>query len=110
DLQLWSDDVASLEARYKIDQAMAAEEAALTHDQRIVNSEGASFDSWLGGRAFANSRGFAGAYRSSSCSLAVTPVAKQDGQMERDYWFSLARSHARLEPAEDVGRRAAERA
>ncbi|HZU28406.1 MAG TPA: metallopeptidase TldD-related protein [Bryobacteraceae bacterium] len=110
DLKLWSDDVASLEARFKIDEALAAEQAALAADERIVNSEGASFDSWTGGRAFANSRGFAGAYRTSSCSLSVTPVARQDGRMERDYWFSLARSHAGLEPAAEVGRRAAERA
>ena len=48
--------------------AKRAEAAALAFDPRITNSEGASFDSNIGGRVFANSRGFLGSYRSSYCS------------------------------------------
>jgi predicted Zn-dependent protease len=33
---------------------------------------------------FANSLGFAGAYRGSRCSLSVSPVARHNGAMERD--------------------------
>jgi len=110
DLALYSDEVAAIDTQEKIDRALAAEEAALGADARIVNSEGASFDSWTGGHAFANSRGFAGAYRRSSCSLSVTPVAKQNGSMERDYWLSRARAPRALESSADVGRKAAERA
>jgi PmbA protein len=110
DLQLESADLLSLDNQIKIEQATIAEKAALSSDARIVNSEGASFDSYSGGRAFANSRGFAGAYRTASCALSVTAVAKQNGHMERDYWHSPARSYARLDPAIEVGRKAAERA
>jgi PmbA protein len=40
----------------------------------------------------------------------VIPIAQDDkGGMQRDYWFSVARSLGRLEPAEQVGRIAAER-
>ena len=109
DLQLESDDLNSIDSRERIEQAIIAERAALDADARIVNSEGASFDSYAGGRAFANSRGFTGAYRSTSCALSVTAVAKQNGHMERDYWHSPARSIAALEPADEVGRKAAER-
>ena len=56
-----------------------------------------------------NSRGFAGEYRSSSCSVSAVPVAKLDGHMERDYWFHSSRSFSGLEDPESVGRRAAER-
>ena len=42
-----------------------------TADPRIVNSEGASFETHVGRHIFANSRGFAGEYRSSYCSLSV---------------------------------------
>ena len=59
---------------WKIDQAMRAEKAALDFDPRIQLSEGASFDSHTGRRIFANSRGFLGSYRTSSCSLSVVPV------------------------------------
>jgi PmbA protein len=110
DLKLYSDSVSSIETEWKIAQAMKAEEVALAADPRITNSEGASFDSYLGSRVFANSLGFAGEYRTSSCGLSVVPVAKQNGSMERDYWSTSAREVSRLESPEEVGRRAAERA
>ncbi len=109
DLHLSSDDVAALDTPFKIQLARRAEAAALQADKRINNSEGASFDSHLGRRIFANSRGFAGDYRSSYCSISAVPVAKQGDSMERDYWFSMARGYAGLERPEDVGRIAAER-
>jgi PmbA protein len=110
DLALFDETIVHLETEWKIEQARRAEEAALAFDPRIENSQGASFDSYLGERAFANSRGFGGRYRTTSCSIAVSPVAKYGGSMERDYWHSAARSAARLESPEEVGRQAAERA
>ena len=110
DLKLYDDSVAGIETEWKIAQATRAEEVALAADPRITNSEGASFDSYLGSRVFANSLGFTGEYRTSSCGLSVVPVAKQDGSMERDYWSSSARQVSRVESPEEVGRRAAERA
>jgi PmbA protein len=110
DLKLYDDSVAGIETEWKIGQATRAEEVALAADPRITNSEGASFDSYLGSRVFANSLGFTGEYRTSSCGLSVVPVAKQNGSMERDYWSSSARQVSRLESPEEVGKRAAERA
>jgi PmbA protein len=110
DLKLYDDAIAKMTTEWKIDQAMRAEKAAFDFDPRIQLSEGASFDSHIGRRIFANSRGFLGSYRTSSCSLSVVPVAKQDGAMERDYWHTSARNSGRLESPESVGRIAAERA
>jgi PmbA protein len=110
DLGLYCEDLAKLDTREKLDLARRAEVAALSTDSRIFNSEGASFDSHLGFHAFANSLGFSGSYRTSSCSLSVVPVARQGDSMERDYWFSLARSPKKLDAPEEIGRRAAERA
>ncbi len=109
DLKLFSDEVAGLATDRKIDAAWRAEAAALAFDPRITNSEGGSFDSNIGGRVFANSRGFAGSYRATSCSLSVVPVASLNGNMERDYWYTTARDFSGLESAEFVGRTAAER-
>jgi PmbA protein len=109
DLQMYSRDVEELEAPVKIDIAKRAEAAALGFDSRITNSDGGSFDSHLGRRIFANSRGFAGEYRSSYCSLSATAVAKAGEQMERDYWYHSARRFPDLESPEHVGRIAAER-
>jgi PmbA protein len=110
DLGLYSEDVPGLDPALKIDTAKRAEEAALSADPRISNSEGASFDNYVGRHLFANSRGFAGEYRSSYCSLSTSPVAREGESMERDYWFTLARGFAGLEAPEDVGRMAAKRA
>ncbi len=109
DLKLFSDEVASLPADRKIDAARRAEAAALAFDPRITNSEGGSFDSNIGGRVFANSRGFTGSYRSTYCSVSAVPVATLNGDMERDYWFTIARDFSGLESPELVGRTAAER-
>lgn len=109
DLQLYSPDIGSIATESRIEQARQTEEAAFSADPRITNSEGASFDAYTGARVFSNSRGFLGAYRLSSCSLSTTPVARQGGLMERDFWYSSARSHARLETPAAIGRHAAER-
>jgi PmbA protein len=110
DLKLYSSAVADLPTDWKIEQAKTAEAAALGFDERITNSEGASFDTHVGNTVFANSLGFLEGYRTSSCSLSAVPVAKSGDSMERDYWFTVARSIEGLEKAEDVGRKAAERA
>jgi len=109
DLRLYSDDINQLATPDRIRQALEAEEAALDADPRITNSDGATFGAYTGERVFANSRGFLGSYRSSSCSLSATPVAREGQSMERSYWFSYARSHAGLESPAAIGRRAAER-
>ena len=109
DLALYDPAIEALETDWKIAQARLAEETALAADPRITNSEGASFNSYLGARAFANSRGFTGSYRTTSCGLSVVPVAKSNGHMERDYWHTASRRAAGMESAEEVGRRAAAR-
>lgn len=110
DLQLYHEDVYSLPTADRIALARRAEEASLKGDARLINSDGASFEAATGSTAFANSRGFSGAYRSSYCSLSASPIAQgSDGQMQRDYWYSNARSLARLESPESVGEEAARR-
>src|SRR5213593_2887348 len=110
DLDLYHEDVYSLAGAERIDYARRAEKAALDTDERIKNSEGGSFDAATGRKVLANSHGFVGEYRRSYCSVAAVPIAQsEDGAMQRDYWFSVARSLSRLEPAEQVGKIAAQR-
>jgi len=109
-LDLYYPDVYSLPGPERIDYARRAEKAALDFDPRIKNSEGGSFDAATGHKIFANSNGFLGEYRRSYCSVAAIPIAQdENGAMQRDYWFSVARNLGRLEPAEHVGKVAAER-
>jgi PmbA protein len=112
DLDLYHKDVYSLSGSERIEYARRAEKAALDADPRIKNSEGGSFDAATGRKVLANSHGFVGEYRRSYCSVAAVPIAQNDdenGGMQRDYWYAVARSLAKLDPAEQVGREAARR-
>src|SRR5580692_11460062 len=110
DLDLYHVDVYSLPGAERIEYARRAEKAALDFDPRIKNSEGGSFDAATGRKVLANSHGFVGEYRRSYCSVAVVPIAQDaNGGMQRDYWYSVARSLAKLDPAEQVGKEAARR-
>src|SRR5579863_5390641 len=111
DLDLYHEDVYSLPGPDRIDYARRAEKAALDSDPRIKNSEGGSFDAATGHKVLANSHGFVGEYRRSYCSVAAVPIAQDEkGAMQRDYWYSVARSLNRLESPEQVGKIAAQRA
>ena len=110
DLKLYYDDVYSLPPDERIDYALRAERAALEADPRIKNSDGASFDAAIGHKVLANSHGFTGEFRRSYCSVSAAPIAQdENGNMQRDSWYSLARTLAKLESPESVGREAARR-
>jgi len=110
DLDLYHPDVYSLPGQERISYARRAEKAALDYDPRIKNSEGGSFDAATGHKVLANSHGFVGEYRRSYCSMAAVPIAQSDnGAMQRDFWFSVARNLSRLESPEHVGKTAAQR-
>ena len=109
-LDLYHEDVYSLAGAGRIDYARRTEKAALDFDPRIKNSEGGSFDAATGRKVLANSHGFVGEYRRSYCSTAAVPIAQSDdGAMQRDYWYSVARTLKKLDAPEKVGRIAAER-
>jgi PmbA protein len=110
DLQLYYEDVYSLPPEERIDYARRAERAALEADPRMKNSDGGSFDAAIGHKVLANSHGFLGEFRRSYCSVAAAPIAQdENGNMQRDSWYALARTLAKLESPEGVGREAARR-
>jgi PmbA protein len=110
ELDLWDAVGHGLAVEAKVDQARRAEAAALAADPRVQNSEGAEFYDRQGRVAYAATGGFSGQFRLSSFALSVTPVAVENGHMERDYWYSSARKLAAVESPEALGREAARRA
>jgi PmbA protein len=109
DLDLLDETARSVSVDEKIAIALATEKSAMEFDPRITNSEGAEFSNQFGRVIYGNSVGFSGEYQGSNFAHSVSPVAAQDGAMQRDYWYSSNRKFARLEPPESVGHRAAQR-
>src|SRR5713226_6725791 len=88
----------------KIELARRCEASALGADARITNSEGGDFGDRRARYAYATSHGFSGTYETSSFSLAVSPVAAENGEMQRDSWYHVTRKRALLEAPEEIGR------
>jgi PmbA protein len=99
----------SISVDEKIQIALAVEKSALGYDSRITNSEGAEFSNQFGRVIYASSHGFSGEYSGSTFGHSVAPVASENGTMQRDYWYSSNRKFSRLESAESVGEKAAQR-
>jgi PmbA protein len=109
DLDLLDGEARSVPADDKIQMALETEKSALGFDERITNSEGAEFSDGFGRVIYASSHGFSGEYEGSNFGHSVAPVAKSNGSMQRDYWYSSSRKFARLESPQRVGERAARR-
>jgi len=108
---LYFEDIDHLPAADRIEIARRCEAAAMAYDPRITNSSGADFDASRSFRVMVNSRGFTGSYRRSYCGFSASPIAQDaDGRMQRDYWYSSARTLQLLESPEEIGRIAAQRA
>ena len=93
-----------------IELATHCETAALAVDRRIDNSEGATVSTQRGLRAYGNSHGFIGSYERTQHELSCVVLCRDDGGMQRDFWYSAARDPAELEDAVRVGEEAARRA
>ncbi|MEL7310493.1 MAG: metalloprotease PmbA [Pseudomonadota bacterium] len=91
------------------DLALEIEAAALDHDSRVSNSEGASVATQRSLSVYGNSHGFIGTQRRSLHSVSCSVLAENADGMERDYYFDTARNPARLLSGVTVGERAAQR-
>jgi PmbA protein len=110
DLELHDPLVASIDAAEAIRRAGVAERAALSSDPRLTLSEGATFSRVTGGSALVLGTGFVGTQTGSYVSVAVAPVALDDGGKRRRGHYWAARRHlADLEDEAEVGKEAARR-
>ena len=108
--RLYFDNVNLQPPSERIEIARAVEAAALAFDPRIQNSGGGDYDTATSHKILMNSRGFTGEYRRSYCGFSAQPIAHEpDGRMQRDYWYSAARSTRLLEDPVAIGQEAARR-
>ncbi len=99
-----------IEAADAIDMAIACEAAGLAVDKRITNSEGATVSTNRGRRAYGNTHGFVGSFAKSSHSVSCVVLASDNGEMQRDYYYSAARDASDLEDIAHIGTTAGRRA
>jgi PmbA protein len=108
---LYFDDVNLQPPADRIRIARDVEAAAMAFDTRIQNSGGGDFDAATSHKIMMNSRGFTGEYRRSYCGFSAQPIAHDaDGKMQRNYWYSNARTTRLLEDPIAIGHEAARRA
>lgn len=99
-----------LEASAAIEMAIECESTALQYDARISNSEGATVSTNRGSRAYGNTHGFVGSRTKTSHSISCVVLGSDNGEMQRDYYYSAARDPADLEDLRHIGETAAKRA
>ena len=108
---LYFDDVNQQPPADRIRIAREVEAASMAFDTRIQNSGGGDFDTATSHKIMMNSRGFTGEYRRSYCGFSAQPIAHDtDGKMQRNYWYSNARTTRLLEDPVAIGHEAARRA
>lgn len=98
------------QADIDVDQAVAlaieAEHHGLASDERIVNSEGATFNSHSGIRVYGNTHGMLQSYLSSRYSLSCSLISAYEDQLERDYEYTISRQFNQLASPKWVGQQA----
>ena len=89
--------------------ALQAEKAALEADERIVNSNGASFNSHTGVKVYGNSHGMLQSYLSSRYSLSCSVISGVEDALENDYEYTISREFDKLQSPIWVGENCAKK-
>ena len=98
---------ASVDVEQATKLALEAEKAALEYDAKIVNSNGASFNSHTGVRVYGNTHGMLQSYLSSRYSLSCSVIGGELDQLENDYEYTVSREFDALSSADWVGQNCA---
>ena len=100
---------ASIDVEQATKLALEAEKAALEYDAKIVNSNGASFNSHTGVRVYGNTHGMLQSYLSSRYSLSCSVIGGELDQLENDYEYTVSREFDALSSADWVGQNCAKK-
>ncbi|MCK4870248.1 MAG: metalloprotease PmbA [Gammaproteobacteria bacterium] len=93
-----------------LELAKASEAVGLAVDKRLTNSEGVEIGSQQYQLLYANTHGFIGEYKTTHHRMGCTLIAEENGDKERDYDYTVARSHEQLEDFDKVAEHAAQKA
>lgn len=94
---------ANIDVEKATELALRTEKSALEADKRIVNSNGASFNSHTGVKVYGNTYGMLQSYLSSRYSLSCSVIGGVEGALENDYEYTISREFDRLQSPTWVG-------
>lgn len=100
---------ASVDVEQATKLALEAEKSALEYDAKIINSNGASFNSHTGVRVYGNTHGMLQSYLSSRYSLSCSVIGGELDQLENDYEYTVSREFDALSSADWVGQNCAKK-
>ena len=100
---------ASVDVEQATKLALEAEKSALEYDAKIVNSNGASFNSHTGVRVYGNTHGMLQSYLSSRYSLSCSVIGGELDQLENDYEYTVSCEFDALSSADWVGQNCAKK-
>ena len=107
DLELYH--AADVDVDKATELALQAEKAALEADERIINSNGASFNSHTGVKVYGNSHGMLQSYLSSRYSLSCSVIGGVEDALENDYEYTISREFDKLQSPIWVGENCAKK-
>ena len=107
DLELYH--AADVDVDKATELALQAEKAALEADERIINSNGASFNSHIGVKVYGNSHGMLQSYLSSRYSLSCSVIGGVEDALENDYEYTISREFDKLQSPIWVGKNCAKK-
>ena len=107
DLELYH--AADVDVDKATELALQAEKAALEADERIINSNGASFNSHTGVKVYGNSYGMLQSYLSSRYSLSCSVIGGVEDALENDYEYTISREFDKLQSPIWVGENCAKK-
>ena len=107
DLELYH--AADVDVDKATELALQAEKAALEADERIINSNGASFNSHTGVKVYGNSHGMLQSYLSSRYFLSCSVIGGVEDALENDYEYTISREFDKLQSPIWVGENCAKK-
>ena len=107
DLELYH--AADVDVDKATELALQAEKVALEADERIINSNGASFNSHTGVKVYGNSHGMLQSYLSSRYSLSCSVIGGVEDALENDYEYTISREFDKLQSPIWVGENCAKK-
>ena len=107
DLELYH--AADVDVDKATELALQAEKAALEADERIINSNGASFNSHTGVKVYGNSHGMLQSYLSSRYSLSCSVIGGVEDALENYYEYTISREFDKLQSPIWVGENCAKK-